>query len=260
MNKLFKNIGKLILWIIALIIILVVVAYLTVSYWIVPVVGKVVPQVTQTTASLQSADISLLKGRIALKGLKIGNPKGFAAPESFKLNEISVQFQPSSLLSDKIIVDKVLIDGTQIAMELDMNGQVNLLALNDNVQKYLNASAQPAKETKPVKTQETKQTASKSVVIKDLQILNSSIQFGMMGKMSTLKLPNIQEKNIGEKKKTNIKDSIMLIVNKLTLQPIEEITKAGQKALTNALDYIQKKQGNSSTVKSLKSALPLIFG
>ena len=61
-------------------------------------------------------------------------------------------------LSDKIIVDKVLIDGTQISMELNMNGQANLLVLNDNVQNYLNTSAQPAKETKPVKTQETKQT------------------------------------------------------------------------------------------------------
>ena len=60
---------------------------------------------TKTSASLEDVDLSLFSGNIALKGLKIGNPQGFAAPNAFELGQISVKFDPKSLLTSKIIIN-----------------------------------------------------------------------------------------------------------------------------------------------------------
>ena len=245
-------------WLIGLLLIVVVAGYLTMGLWIKPLIGYVVPKITQTSASLEQADISLLSGRLALKGLKIGNPAGFSEPYVFELGEFSVEFQPKSIFTNKIIVDKVLVKGTQITTELNKLGQTNLLVLNSNVQSTLNPNA--SKEmTKKEKDEPTTSKSTKSVIIKDLQILDTKLQFSMMGHTGTLTLPNIQEKNIGEKKSLSLKESIQLLVDKLTLEPINEMQKSTQKMLKGALDKISSKINDDKTIKSLSKTLSNIF-
>ena len=155
-------------------------------------------------------------------------------------------------------MDQVLIKGTQISAEMNSKGQMNLLALNDNVQAYLGTGSEQPEAQKAEATSKSNK-APKTVVIKDLQILDTSVRFGVMGRMTTLNLPNIQEKNIGEKKKVTLKESFVMLLNKLTVEPVQELTKAGQKALTNVLDFIQEKQGSSDSVKLLKNSLSHLF-
>ncbi len=253
-KKLIKFISKSILWILAFIVFVVLVAYFTANYWLVPVVNKFAPQITQTPTSLSSVDVSLLSGKLALKGLKIGNPEGFQAGDLFKLDEVSVQFQPKSVLTDKVIVDKVLIKGTQILAELNKVGQVNLIVLNQNIQDYVNKTPTQSVKSTTKTTAPKASSQPKTVVIRDLQILDSSIQLGFMGKKSTLQLPDIKEQNIGEKKKTSIPEAVMMIVNKLTVQPLEEVKKTGQKALNETLNYLSSKKGSSKAFQLLETS------
>ncbi len=258
LKKLFKFIFKTLLWLIGLSVILATIAYFTINLWIKPLIGYVAPKFTKTTASIESADISLLSGRLALKGLKIGNPAGFTEPYIFELGEFSVQFQPKSILSDKIILDSILIKGTQITAEINNNTQTNLLALNENIQSVLN----PKTKTTPTKQTDTKQVqpqTKKSVIIKDLQILDTNIRFNVMGHSSSLSLPNIHEKNIGEKKNMSLKETIQLLTDKLTLEPIKEVQKMSQKMLKNALDEISKRIKDNEEIKTLSNALSGIF-
>jgi uncharacterized protein involved in outer membrane biogenesis len=255
-KKLLKFIFKTLAWLVGLLLIIIVLGYLTMGLWIKPLIGFVVPKITQTSASLEQADISLLSGRLALKGLKIGNPAGFSEPYVFELGEFAVEFQPKSILTNKIIVNKILIKGTQITAEINQMGQTNLLVLNNNVQSKLNAPPQK-KAINKEKTATTKST--KTVVIKDLQILDTKLNFAMMGHTGTLTLPNIQEKNIGEKKNLSLKESIQLLFDKLTLEPINEMQKSTQKMLKGALDKISSKINDDKAIKSLSETLSNIF-
>ena len=70
---------------------------------------------------------------------------------------------------------------------------------------------------------------------------------------------NIQEKNIGEKKKTTLADSIKLISEKLTLEPIQEMAKSSQKALKDAFNVIEKHTTDNRAIKELKEAFSNFF-
>ncbi|MBE6446227.1 MAG: AsmA family protein [Alphaproteobacteria bacterium] len=257
-KKLLKFILKTLAWLIGLLVILATIGYLTINFWIKPLISYAVPKITKTTAVLESADISPLSGRITLKGLKIGNPAGFTEPYIFELGEFAVQFQPKTILSNKIIVDSVLIKGTQITAEINKNAQTNLLALNENVQSVLNSKTQTV-PTKQNDTQKTPSKSQKSVVIKDLQILDTTIRFAVMGHSSSVNLPNIQEKNIGEKKNMSLKQTFQLLVDKLTLEPIKEMQKATQNALKDALNKISERAKENKNVKTLSNVLSNIF-
>ena len=78
-----KKLFKFLLWLLAIIIVLIVALYLTAGIWLKSAVSTLVPQMTKTPASLEKADISLLSGKISLKGFKIGNPAGFVGPNAF---------------------------------------------------------------------------------------------------------------------------------------------------------------------------------
>lgn len=259
MKKLSKFLLKTILWLIAILLIVVVVAYFTASLWIKPVVSSVVPQITQTSASLESADISLFSGRLALKGLKIGNPEGFKEPYIFELGEISIRFQPKTIFSNKIIVDQVLIKGTQILAEYNRAAQMNLLVLNENINTSLGGKKSGKTDNNQAKTN-PKTKPDKTVLIKDLQILDTKLHFAMTGRVATLALPSVQEKNIGGKKNITLAEAIQLISEKLTLEPIQEIAKSSQQILKDAFKVIEQHTTDHQSVNKLKDVLSAGFG
>ncbi len=254
-KKLIKFLFKTFVCLIAIVLIALVVIYFTAGIWIKPLVGTIVPKFTKTNASLASADVSLFSGRFGLKGLKVANPNGFNEPYAFELGEIFVQFQPKTIMNNKIIVDKVLIKGTKIAAEYNKAFQMNLMVLNENVQSSLKTLSNEQQNS--VKNVQTKQNTppKKSVVIKDLQILNTSVRFATMGRSVTIDLPNIHEKNIGEKKKMTLEQTIQMITDRLTLDPIKEMAKSGQKALGNAFKVIEEHTTDHRAIGQLKDVL-----
>ena len=80
-----------------------------------------------------------------------------------------------------------------------------------------------------------------------------------MGHSSSVNLPNIQEKNIGEKKNMSLKQTFQLLVDKLTLEPIKEMQKATQNALKDALNKISERAKENKNVKTLSNMLSNIF-
>ena len=207
MRKLFK----FLMWFLAVLLILVVAIYLTAGIWLKTVVSTVLPQMTKTPVTLEKADISLLSGKITLNGFKIANPNGFTNPNAFELKEIHVNFEPKSILSNKIIINEIRIDGTKIAAEVNKTGNMNLMVLNDNIQQYLGTGL----PTTQIKTEESvkameksaqKNNSGKAAIVKDLQIKNSSLNFALIGHGLKVNLPNVHEKNIGQEKKTTLKD------------------------------------------------------
>lgn len=257
-----KKLFKFLLWLLAIIVIFVVVLYLTAEFWIKSAVSNIIPQMTKTPVSLQEADISLFSGRIALIGFKIGNPEGFKKQNAFELQEISVKFEPKSLLSSKLVINEIKLDGTKINAEMARSGNVNIVILNNNVQGYLGKNSSenlPVTEGKVVQNKDTQKTG-KEVVVKDLKIINSSVDFTFMDNTTLIKLPNIREKNIGEKTKETLPDVIARVFTDLTTSAFQAISKAGQKSVNKLLDNLAGRSKEASNfVKGLKAEMNSFF-
>ena len=250
-KKLISFILKLILILLVLLLIAVGVAYYYAGHIVKTAVEEFVPEITKTSVKLNDVDISLFKGRVALNGLSIGNPDGYGSKEAFGLKNIVVTFDPKTITENKIVINQILIEGTHVSAEATyQNGKIssNLTDLQNNVNAYLAKSSSPA-ETKKETTPSS--TSSKQVVIRDLQINDSSLTVGIMKQTIDIPLPNIQQKNIGEqKKKMTWKDTIAYIFNLITTESVKNTVTATQKALKDgALKLLDSAENAKNTLK-----------
>jgi hypothetical protein len=158
-------------------------------------VNEVGPKVTQSPCDIAGASLNPLTGSCSIAGFAVGNPKGdYKQPHAFKFDKFSIKLQPGSLLSDKIIIDEVLIDGTQIDWE-GFTGE-NLTTLQKNIEAFANKLGGD-KKPEDVKKDEpkTEEKPGKKVVIKLVRIENTSIMIGSLG--TAVPMPSLTLNNIG---------------------------------------------------------------
>lgn len=255
-----KKVSKFLLWLFVCVFLVLIAIYLTAGFWVKNAVSTLVPQMTKTSASLEKADISLLSGKISFKGFKVGNPQGFSNNNAFELEEVSVRFQPTTLFSQKIIVDEVKISGTKVNSEVNKAFEMNLMVINNNIRSYLGMPAMDKlpTENKAQKKEEVKKSG-KDLVVRDLQIVNSKVDFSVLSQKMTVSLPNIQEKNIGETEKMTLPEFVAGFFAELTGSSLEAITQANKKTLDNVFDYLSQKTKGNSTVQNLVKQMPSLF-
>lgn len=244
-------------------ILIIIVTCVVSGYWyagqiITKTVNTYLPQVTNTPSRLNDVDVSLFKGRVSLSGLIVGNPKGYGATDAFGLKNITVSFEPKSILSDKIIINQILIDGTQVSAEATYkDGKVssNLTDIQKSVSKYIakiiTESSKKAHQKKETQTPEKQSTAEKQVIIRDLQINNSQLTVGLMKQTITVPLPNIHQKNIGEKgQKMELKDTIGYVFNLINNAAVKNTATTIQTALKDgALKLINSATDTTNAIK-----------
>jgi hypothetical protein len=111
------------------------------------------PKVTKVDIKLNSVSLSLLSGGGAIRGLVVGNPTGFKTPWAINVGEASLALTPKSLLSDKIIVKSIKVQGPEITYETNLKDN-NLSTIVANMQGAAGGGqkepAQP-KEARPAK-------------------------------------------------------------------------------------------------------------
>lgn len=191
--KTFLKIGAVI---VVLFVIVLMVAIASLDRMIKAGVEAVGPEITGTTVKLDGVSLSLLSGQGRLKGLVIGNPPGFQTPQAFKLTDARVSVDLKSILSDKLIIEEILIDGPDITFELNPSGS-NIGKLQGNVTAFGRSSG--AKEASGAPAQ--KDTTQKKVQINHFILKNAQVNVSttaLKGKTLTVSLPDIHLKDIGK--------------------------------------------------------------
>lgn len=152
--------------------------------------------ITQATVSLNQVKIEPASGSGTLKGLTIGNPKGYKSDSAFRLGEISIELDISTVTEDTIVIKKILISGPEITYEFGPGGN-NLKALQKNVDAY---AAQF--ESGDAEAESSSSGSGPKLIIEDLLIQGGKIEAvipGMGGeKKLTAKLPTIHLTNLGK--------------------------------------------------------------
>ena len=103
------------------------------------IVEGVGSEVTKVDVRLASADVSLTSGEGELKGLVVGNPKGYNTPNAIELGQIKVKLDTSTVTNDVIVVKEVLIDGPHLTYELGPGGS-NIGVIQSNVDAFTGGS------------------------------------------------------------------------------------------------------------------------
>jgi len=228
---------KIILGIVTGIVILLVIGVVVVGVFLGDIVKAgletVGPKITQTSLTVDTVSVSLLGGSAGVKGLVLGNPEGYKAPQAISIGNAAVSLSPGSLLSDKIVIRSVEIRDAEITFEGNPLGANNLTKIMDNVNAMTasaantNASAAPAAgEKKPAKKLE----------VDDLLITGAKIQAnltGVINKEITLPLPDIHLTDLG-------KGGDGITAADLTKTVLGEITTDTIKALTSAVANLGK--------------------
>jgi uncharacterized protein involved in outer membrane biogenesis len=154
-------------------------------------INTVGPKITQTTLTVDAVDVSMLSGSAAVKGLVIGNPSGYKAPNAISVGLASVSVSPMSVLSDKIVVKSVRVEAPEITFEGNPLGRNNLKQIQDNV----NATAASFQSSSTNQTAKTAAKPGKKLEVDEFIITGAKVHISTG---ATLPLPDIRLTNLGK--------------------------------------------------------------
>ncbi|MEK7678023.1 MAG: amino acid permease [Verrucomicrobiota bacterium] len=187
---------KLMIRITAIALLLLVAALVAVFFSLNSIVKKAVetvgPQLTKVEVRLGGVKLSPLSGRGQLNGLFVGNPTGYKTPTAIQVGEVNVSLKLGSLLSETIIVERIVIQSPEITFEGSLSGN-NLSKILDNLE-TATAGEKAGKTDLPAQKSE-KKFQVKDVLIKGGKINLSRTLLG--GKALTVPLPELRLQNIG---------------------------------------------------------------
>ena len=192
------------------------------------VVEKFGPTITKVDVRVGSVSLSLLSGSGKIKNFVLGNPAGYKTPSAINIGLASLSLKPSSVLSDKIVVTSVNIQGPEIMLEGDLTGN-NLSKILANIDEATGAGQDPTAHKDNGKP-------AKKLQVDDLIISGGKIhlQLNMLGgRSATVPLPEIHLTNLG-------KGSDGLTAAELSKRVLREILQAATKAAAISLGDLSK--------------------
>lgn len=199
-------------------------------------IETVVPEFTKTAVTVGAVDFNPFAGQAGVKSLTIGNPAGFEG-DMLKLADISVKLDPKTLLSDKIVIRDIFINGVSVNYAVSSHGVSNIAALQQNVSGGTKPKAAPASAAA-----KQPQKPEKQVVIDSFTLKNAEVSASFAGIGATLPLPDIHITDIGKHQSKSAKEAfadILSVFSKETLTAVQnaarETVKSGAKSLNKLL-------------------------
>jgi hypothetical protein len=80
-----------------------------------------------------SVDLALTEGKGTIRGLRVGNPAGYASGDAFRLGEITIQVDPKSITGTPIAIPQIRVIAPEVNAEFDAKGKSNLQTILDHV-------------------------------------------------------------------------------------------------------------------------------
>jgi len=156
-------------------------------------VEKVGSEATQASVTLDSVDLDATSGKGALRGFKVGNPKGFETPAAFTLGSVSLHVDAGTVTSDPVVIKEIVIDKPEVTYELGGSGS-NIDAIQKNVDAYAKQFASSGSKS---------EGGGPKIVIENLYVRGGKVNVSasiLQGKAMGASLPDIHLKDIGKDK------------------------------------------------------------
>jgi uncharacterized protein involved in outer membrane biogenesis len=190
-------------------------------------VETVGPALTKVSIKLDGVNVSLLSGAGSIKGLEVGNPEGFRTPSAIKVGQASLSLKPSSVLSDKVIIHSVDVQGPEITYETNLK-QSNIGKILANLDEVTGGGSKP-KETAP-------KESTKKLQVDDFRISGGKVSVSVTtlgGQAVTVPLPEIHLTGLGTGPEG-------ITAAELTKRVLSEIEKSAAQVATSAVSDVGK--------------------
>ncbi len=178
------------------------------------------PEVTQTDVTLKKVDFSLLSGSASLGGLVVGNPEGYQMPSSIELGSIDLDLDPWSALSDKVVIQQIVIDGPEITYEMG-SGKSNIGQILANIESF----------TGPAAEEEEESASGKAFQIDLFRITNGKITVlipAVQEEPIIVDLPDIELKEIGQGENgATLQEVLRVAINSINQETIASVAASG---------------------------------
>lgn len=242
-----KKIKKILIGSLIGLVVLLVVAVVIVGMFMGTIVKKgletVGPQIAKVDIKLDSVSLSLLSGSAKVKGLVVGNPEGYKAPQAISVGVASVAVSPGSVLSDKIVVKSVIVQAPEITFEGGIKNN-NLTKILDNV----NAATGGGKSGTEPKTGESK--PAKKLQVDEFTITGAKVHIGAA---AAIPLPDIHLSNLGtgpegitpaDLTQRVLSEVVAGVITAVAKSGVEEVGKQAQEAVGSGIEKVGKSIGN----------------
>jgi uncharacterized protein involved in outer membrane biogenesis len=249
-----KIISTIVLALLAVIIIALIVVGVCLNRIIKTTVETYGPKMTQTTVTLDSVNLSLLTGSAKVKGLAVGNPKGYNTPQSFSVGLVAVGLDPMSVFSKKVVIRSIRVESPNITFEGGLSGN-NLSQISDNV----NSTGQSGGTLST--NAATAPQSEKKFEVDDLVVTGAEVQVVIngtgMSKPQVIPLPDIHLTDLGTGGDgITAADLTQRIMNAITSATIQSVAQTAANLGKNAANLNQIKQQGA---KQLGNTLSNLF-
>jgi len=150
-------------------------------------IEKYGPEIVAAPVSVKQVKLDPLEGKGRIAGLRIGNPKGYSAPDALKLGEMRLTLDPASVTKDVIVVKELVLVAPDVTWER-ANGLSNVEAIQKNIDAYVARTLGPSEKKSDA--------PAKKFVIEHLYVKDAKVHYGTALSMP---LPDLHLRDIGKK-------------------------------------------------------------
>jgi hypothetical protein len=162
--------------------------YVSLDHIIKRAVESYVPEIIGAPVELDEVTLSASEGSGTLRGLRVGNPKGFSAPRAVSAGNIEIAVAPNTITKGVVLVRRVAVSSPSITYEPGKAGS-NFDVMQRNVQRYLGSG-------------EAKEPDRRKFIVETLTIRNAKVVYAApVGRGSatiSFDLPDIHLRDIGK--------------------------------------------------------------
>jgi len=159
------------------------------------IIEDVGSEVTGTRVSVSSVELELTSGKGRINGLTIDNPPGYSSPYAFKMSDITVGVEPTSITKPVIVISEVSIKGASLIAE-QKGESTNLSELLTNIE---NAS----KKTGSEEPEKAPQEAASDIHLYMKKFVFAGTEAKIISEVkgeAALNVPDVRRQNIGDPK------------------------------------------------------------
>jgi len=206
------------------------------------------PRVLGVSVSVEGVTILPWSGRGSLRGLLIGNPRGFKGAHAVKVGSVEMTVKLSSLMTDLIVVERVVVQGPEILYELGPGGS-NLARLQANAEAASALLGAGKAKVAP------KAPAGKSLLIRDFAVSEGRVAMAasvLGGQDLSVALPAVHLTNLGGRGRSPA-DVAAQALKALTGAAAQAASGLGIKSLGSASEAAKKVLGSLGGIFKTRS-------
>lgn len=144
------------------------------------------PEITGVPVKVASVRIEVAEGRGVIRGLVVGNPKGFQAPQALSLSEMRLTLDPASVAKDVVVIRELVLAAPEVAYERGQ-GSDNMTVIQRNVDAWVaKVAGAPKQGAGP----------GKKFIIESLRIQGGKAR---LGTTLSLPMPDLHLRDVGKK-------------------------------------------------------------